>query len=114
VRITLDAVLVTTGTKSSLIDLETIAGEVFAALGAGWPISSFSDRFPAFDLEGAYQVGRSSQGPAGRPRRIASGSQDRVYESDDLGGVRRLRADLGICLQPYGAPPSRRSERLVL
>jgi 2-oxo-3-hexenedioate decarboxylase len=52
----------TTAMKSSLTDLETIAGEVFAALGAGRSISSFSERFPAFDLEGAYQVTASVKG----------------------------------------------------
>jgi 2-oxo-3-hexenedioate decarboxylase len=46
----------TTGTKGSLTDLETIAGEVFAALGTGRQISPFSGRVPAFDLQGAYQV----------------------------------------------------------
>jgi 2-oxo-3-hexenedioate decarboxylase len=46
----------TTGTKCSLTDLETIAGEVFAALGTGRQISPFSERFPGFDLPGAYQV----------------------------------------------------------
>ena len=64
----------TTRTKGSLTDLEAIAGEAFAALGTGRRISSFSGRFPAFDLQRAYQVAglvkgmRESRGelPVGR------------------------------------------------
>jgi len=51
-----------TGTKGSLPDLEAIAGEAFAALGTGRQIAPFSQRFPAFDLEGAYQVTASVKG----------------------------------------------------
>src|ERR1700758_2224907 len=46
----------TTGTKCSLTDLETIAREGFAVLGTGRQIAPFSERFPAFDLQGAYQA----------------------------------------------------------
>jgi 2-oxo-3-hexenedioate decarboxylase len=49
----------TSGTKGSQNDLETIAGEVFTALGTGRQISPFSERFPAFDLPGAYRVAAS-------------------------------------------------------
>jgi 2-oxo-3-hexenedioate decarboxylase len=64
----------TTGTKCSLTDLETIAREGFAVLGTGRQIAPFSERFPAFDLQGAYQAAalvkgmRESRGelPVGR------------------------------------------------
>lgn len=73
-RINPGGVLMTTVTKSSLTDVETIAAEGFAALGTGRQISPFSGRFPAFDLQGAYQVAalvkgmRASRGelPVGR------------------------------------------------
>jgi 2-oxo-3-hexenedioate decarboxylase len=74
VRSNTDGALMTTGRKGSLTELETIAGEAFAALGTGQQISPFSERFPAFDLQGAYQVAalvkrrRESRGelPVGR------------------------------------------------
>ena len=95
----------TSGTKSSLTDLQTIAGEAFAALRAGRQVSPFSERFPGFDLEGAYQLATLVERMRGKPRRIANGSQDWVYQSDHLGGTRRLCTDLGICLRPYRARP---------
>jgi hypothetical protein len=65
--------LLMTGTKGSLTDLETIAGEGFAALGTGRQTSPFSGRFPAFDLESSYESGSFGQGHAGKQRQIASG-----------------------------------------
>jgi len=64
----------TTGTKARLTDLETIAREAFAALGTDQQIAPFSERFPGFDLQAAYQVAallksmRASRGelPVGR------------------------------------------------
>jgi 2-oxo-3-hexenedioate decarboxylase len=60
--------------KASPSDLRTIAGEAFEALDSGRQISAFSERFPGFDLEGAYRVAalvermRESRGelPVGR------------------------------------------------
>jgi 2-oxo-3-hexenedioate decarboxylase len=73
VRIQPDGVLMTIGTKCTLNDLETIAGEAFAALGTGWQIAPFSERFSGFDLDGAYQVAALVKGMRERRGELPAG-----------------------------------------
>src|SRR3546814_17068915 len=50
---------------------------------------------------------------AGGARGAAARTQDRLHEPNDLGGVQRPPADLGICLRPDGLRhPRRLHERL--